>query len=757
MSHSNPEIEARAKEILSTMTVDEKVAQMGSVWSFELLDSGSFSTEKAEALIKNGIGHVARPGFGTGLDARQLAHFNNELQEFLTKNTRLGIPAIVHEECLSGFMARKATIFPQMIGIASSWDPDLLERIATIIRTQMRAAGVHQGLGPVLDVARDPRWGRIEETFGEDPYLVAIMGTAYVKGLQGDNLERGVIATLKHFVGYGMPEGGLNWAPATIPERMLRDVYLQPFKTVIDKAGPLSVMNAYNEIDGIPCAASRFLLTKTLRYEWEFEGTVISDYYAVENLHTYHRVAFDKAHAARLALEAGIDVELPRADCYTTLVEQVQRGDIPQTLIDMAVLRILKLKLRLGLFENPYVDTNSVAKTFDLAEHRQFALEAARKGIVLLKNDGNILPLRKDIATIAVIGPSADSRRNLLGDYTYPAHMPLIDMFMPRNDAPHSTDDILEEVAPHIVTVLQGVTAKAGPMTRVLHVRGCETNDTAKNDFEEAIAAARAADVAILVVGGKSGLTPDCTCGEMRDSAILTLPGAQEELVEAIYQTGTPIVLVVVNGRPLTLGWIKEKIPAIIMAWLPGEEGGNAIADVLFGDYNPSGKLPVTFPQTSGQIPLYYSHKPSGARSQLWGDYADLSTAPAFEFGYGLSYTSFQFAKLQIEPTKVPKDSTVRITFDITNSGERAGEEIAQLYISDVFASVTRPVKELKGFKRIALEPSETRTVMFELPVASLAFHNEHMQHVVEPGTFEVMVGHSSTQISLKGQFEVVG
>ncbi len=757
MPDNSPEIEARATELLSRMTIEEKVAQMGSVWSFELLDSGRFSPDKAEALIKNGIGHVARPGFGTGLDARGLANFNNELQEFLIKKTRLGIPAIVHEECLSGFMARKATIFPQMVGIASSWDPGLLEKIATVIRAQMRATGVHQGLAPVLDVTRDPRWGRIEETFGEDSYLVATMGTAYAKGLQGDELRKGVVATLKHFVGYGMPEGGMNWAPASIPERMLRDIYLQPFKTVINGAGALSVMNAYNEIDGIPCAASRPLLTQILRQEWGFEGTVVSDYYAIENLHTYHRVASDEAHAALLALQAGIDVELPRLNYYATLVEQVRRGDVPQSLLDTAVLRILKLKFRLGLFEDPYVAADEAAQVFDTQEHRQLALEAARRSIVLLKNDGDILPLRKDIPTIAVIGPSADSKRNLLGDYTYPAQRPLIEMFMSSSDhAEPNADDVPQGVAPRIVTVLQGIAAKVEAKTRILYARGCGTNDSNRDGFKEAVDVARAADVAILVVGGKSGLTPDCTCGEMRDSALLALPGVQEELVEAVYRTGTPVILILVNGRPLALGWMKEKIPAIIMAWLPGEEGGNAIADVLFGDYNPSGKLPVTFPQVAGQIPRYYSHKPSGARSQLWGDYTDLSTAPAFEFGHGLSYTSFQLTNLQIEPTKATRNGTVRITCDITNTGNRAGEEIVQLYVSDVVASVTRPVKELKGFKRIALQPSETKTAVFELPVASLAFHNEHMQYVVEPGIFEVMVGHSSAQISLKGQFEII-
>lgn len=757
MVHNEPEIEVKAKNLLAKMTVEEKVAQIGSVWSFELLESGRFSPDKAEALIKNGIGQISRPGFGTGLDPAELAKFNNEVQRFLVENTRLGIPAIVHEECLSGFMARKASIFPQMIGLASSWDPDMLERIAAVIRSQMRATGVHQGLGPVLDIARDPRWGRIEETFGEDPYLTAAMGAAYVKGLQGDNPQEGVIATLKHFAAYGASEGGLNWAPANVPQRMLRDAYLQPFKTVINEAGALSVMNAYNEIDGVPCAASDFLLKQILRQEWNFQGIVVSDYYAIENLYTYHHVAVDKAHAARLALQAGIDVELPKLDCYGTLVNHVRRGEIPQVLLDLAVLRILKLKFALGLFDNPYVAADSAPSVFDLPEHRRLALEAARNSIVLLKNDGNLLPLNKNIASIAVIGPSAHSMRNLLGDYTYPAHMPLIKMFVPQGNSHQDDESLTQDVAPRIVTVLQGIQAKVGSTTKVIYAKGCETNDTTKEGFEEAVAAARAADVAILVVGGKSGLSPDCNCGEMRDSALLRLPGIQEELVSAVYQSGTPVILILVNGRPLALGWIKEKIPAIIMAWLPGEEGGNAIADVLFGDHNPSGKLPVTFPRAPGQIPLYYSHKPSAAKSQLWGDYSDLSITPDFEFGYGLSYTSFQLSNLRIRPSKVAKEDVVEITADVTNIGTRAGVEIVQLYVRDVAASITRPVKELKGFKRVALQPSETRTVHFELPIASLAFHNEHMECLVEPGIFEVMLGHSSAQISLQGQFKVVG
>lgn len=756
MVNSKSQIETRAKALLAKMTLEEKVAQMGAVWSFELLDSGRFSSEKAEPLIKHGIGQISRPGIGTGLEPEAIAQFNNDVQKFLVENTRLGIPAIIHEECLSGFMAKKATIFPQAIGIASSWQPELALRIATVIRSQMRATGVHQGLGPVLDVSRDPRWGRVEETFGEDPYLIARMGTAYVKGLQGNDLKEGGIATLKHFAGYGMPEGGLNWAPANIPPRMLREVFLQPFQTAITEAQAMSVMNAYNEIDGTPCAASKFLLSEILRHEWEFSGIVIADYYAIENLYTYHRVASDKAQAARLALQAGIDIELPKLDCYSTLVEQVQKGEIPETLIDLAVLRILKLKLALGLFENPYVATDQAKKVFELPEHRQLALEAARKSIVLLKNDSNLLPLRRDLNTIAVIGPNADNARNALGDYTYPAHAPLVEIALHSSDAPSDPEKLLEGITPHIVTILEGIKAKVSPTTRVLYAKGCEISESIENGFDEAISTARAADVAIVVAGGKSGLTPDCTCGEMRDSALLTLPPIQEKLLKAVCDTNVPVILILVSGRPLVLGWMKEKVPAIVMAWLPGEEGGNAVADVLFGDYNPSGKLPITFPKTPGQIPIYYSHKPSGARSQLWGDYVDMSTKPEFEFGYGLSYTTFKLSNLQIEPTKVSPNSKVKIKVDITNTGDREGEEVVQLYLNDMVASITRPVRELKGFKRIALKPSQTKTVEFELPVASLAFHDGSMKPLVEPGSFKVMIGHSSADIALQGEFEVV-
>ena len=751
-------IDARTGDLLSRMTLDEKIAQIGGVWSYELLEDRKFSQVKAESLIKDGIGQICRPGVSTGFPPEEMAELINGIQKFLAENTRLGIPALTHEECLNGFMAKKATIFPQIIGMASTWEPELINKMTMVARENMLAVGVRQGLSPVLDVVRDPRWGRVEETFGEDPYLIATMGVAYVKGLQGDDIKNGIVATLKHFVGYGLPEGGLNWAPAHIPPRLLRDVYLYPFKEAIRAGGALSVMNAYHEIDGIPCAASTELLTDILRTEWGFEGVVVSDYYAVDSLLNYHHLAADKADAARLALTAGIDSELPKLDCYAQpLKEQIEKGSVSNELLDRAVARILRLKFMLGLFENYYVKPEKAAKSFDLPAHRQLALEAARKSIVLLKNEKGILPLNKNIKTIAVIGPNADVQRNLLGDYTYPAHIEITIIAAEATGSQMpSPDERADHITVPVITILEGIKAKVDKDTRILYAAGCEYNSTSKDSFPEAIKAAQAADVAIMVVGGKSGLTPDCTCGEMRDRVELGLPGVQEDLVKAIYETGTPVIMVLIDGRPLALDWIAERIPAIIEAWLPGEEGGNAVADVLFGDYNPGGKLPISFPRKVGQIPVYYAHKPSGARSQLWGDYVDSSTSPAFDFGHGLSYTSFKLSNLKIQPEQAKRNGKISLKVDIENTGKRSGEEVIQLYINDVVASITRPVKELKGFKRIALEPAETKTVEFELPVETLGFYDKDLKFTIEPGMFKVMIGCSSRDIILEDKFEVV-
>ena len=736
---------ARVEDLLSRMTLDEKLAQLGSTWVFELLEQAAFSEERATALLGHGIGQITRVGGGTALEPAASAALANQIQKFLVEQTRLGIPAMIHEECCSGYTARGATCFPQIIGLASTWEPALVEQMTSVIRTQMRAAGAHQGLSPVLDVARDARWGRVEETFGEDPYLVSRMGVSYVQGLQGPDRKQGVVATGKHFMAHGLAEGGMNCAPVHLGSRELYEVFLTPFEAVIKEAHLASIMNAYHELDGVPCGSSRELLTELLRNRLGFDGIVVSDYSAIVMLFNFHRVARDKSEAARLALEAGIDVELPGSDCYgQPLREAVQNGTVSESLIDQAVRRVLKMKFSLGLFENPYVDVAHVAGVFDTPEQRALARDIARQSVVLLKNEGDLLPLKKDLASIAVIGPSADSVRNLLGDYSYPAH---VEMLLGEQSAGQVP----------LISVLAGIRRTASPTTRLMYAKGCEVTDESKAGFPEAVEIARQADVALLVLGEKSGLTQACTSGEARDRADIGLPGVQEELVQAIYETGTPVVVVLINGRPLSIPWVAEHVPAIVEAWLPGEEGGAAVADVLFGQTNPGGKLPITLPRAAGQIPVYYRHKPSGGRSNWYGDYVSLSSRPLFPFGHGLSYTRFEYADLRIQPQQVGAEGKVEISLDVKNVGERTGDEVVQLYVHDVLSSVTRPVKELKGFKRITLEPGEKKTVTFTLAVSQVGFYDRHMQFVVEPGTIEVLVGSSSEDIRLTGQFEIVG
>ncbi len=753
-------IERRVSDLLSRMTLDERLAQLSGVWVYELLEDMTFSDPKAKGLIGNGIGQITRVAGASTLGPVASAELANRIQTFLVENTRLGIPAIVHEECCSGYMAQGATCFPQIIGIASTWEPELVEEMTSVIRTQMKSVGAHQGLAPVLDVTRDARWGRVEETFGEDPYLVSRMGVSYVKGLQGPDLKQGIVATGKHLVGYGISEGGLNWAPVHLAPRELHEVYLAPFEAAIKKAKLASIMNAYHELDGIPCGSSGELLTEILRNQLGFDGIVVSDYMAINMLADYHHVAKDKGESARLALEAGIDIELPSTDCYgQPLCQAIQGGTISESLIDEVVSRVLRMKFLLGLFENPYVDVEGISEVFDTPEQRSLARQMAQKSIVLLKNEGDLLPLKKDLSSIAVIGPNADSIRNMLGDYAYPSHIEITAFLASSDmiDTPRPEEMDLSDTYVPMRSVLEGIKDRVSPQTRLYYARGCDVTDESKEGFAEAIEIARKSEVAVLVVGGKSGLTPDCTCGEFRDRAEIGLPGVQQELVRAIYETGTPLVVVLVNGRPFAIPWIAEHIPAIVEAWLPGEEGGEAVADVLFGDYNPGGKLPITFPRAVGQTPIFYGHKPSGGRSFLFGDYVSLSAKPLFPFGHGLSYTRFEFDNLQIAPSQVGAEGQAQISADVENVGEWKGDEVVQLYVHDVLSSVTRPVKELKGFKRITLEPGEKRTVTFTLAVSQLGFYNRNMEFVVEPGTIEVMIGSSSEDIQLTGEFDIVG
>jgi beta-glucosidase len=744
----------RVADLLGRMTLAEKLAQLGSAWVYEVQDGALMAAKLAD-----GIGQITRIGGATILTPSQAATLANRIQRFLREETRLGIPAMVHEEACAGYMARGATIFPQIIGLASTWNPDLAEGMGAVIRQQMRAAGAHQALAPVLDVARDPRWGRVEETFGEDPYLVARLGTALVSGLQSADWRGGIIATGKHFVGYGLTDGGLNWNPAHIPARELREVFLFPFEAAVKEAGLMSMMNGYNEIDGVPCAAAGYLLSDILRAEWSFDGLVVSDYFAIDHLEQIHAVAANASESAALALAAGIDVELPSTYCYGRPLRQlIEAGELDVALLDRSVARVLRVKFELGLFEDPYVDENAVAAVFGAAEPRDLAREIARQSIVLLENGAGLLPLAAP-KSLAVIGPSADSTRNLMGDYSYEAQ---IEMLLENNpgNIPFGTsgaDASLVDQSDAIETILAAVTRRAEPEATVLYAPGCAINDDDRSGIAAAVAAAEQAEVAIVVVGDKSGLTDECTSGEARDRAELGLPGVQQALVEAVIATGTPTVVVLVNGRPLALPWIARHAAAVVEAWLPGQAGGTAIAEVLFGDTNPGGKLPMTVPRSVGQVPIFYGHKPSGGRSHWKTTYVDLSNEPLYPFGYGLSYTTFALANLRLSRETFAAGETVEAAVDVTNTGERAGDAVIQLYARDTVAALTRPVLELKGFLRIAMLPGETATVTFKLSAGQLGYYDGALCYVVEPGTFELSVGTSSVDRPLRATVTLLG
>jgi beta-glucosidase len=754
-------VEERVEDLLAQMTLAEKVAQLGSVWIYEIMgDDHALSGERLNARLGDGIGQITRLAGGSSLGPVETAQLANAIQRYLVEETRLGIPALIHDECCSGFLANGATNFPQIIGLASTWEPELAEAMTQIIRRQMRAVGVHHGLAPVLDIARDPRWGRTEETFGEDPYLTSAMGAAYIQGLQGDDWSEGVMATGKHFVGYGASEGGLNWAPAHIPRRELREVYLAPFEAAVRAANLASMMPAYQDMDGEPCSSSYELMTQILREEWGFDGLVVSDYMAIDQLRNYHRLARDKAHAARLALEAGMDLELPSTDAYgQPLLDAVAAGEIDEALIDRSVRRVLAAKFAFGLFEQPYVDPDAVPALFDTPAQRDVAREIARKSVVLLKNAGDLLPLSKELPSIAVIGPNADDTRNLLGDYSYPAHIETLIAFKQMGFSQHPLPDSMELVEDYasMISVLEAIRRAVSPATQVHYARGCDVNSDSTEGFSAAVEAASQAEVAVVVVGDKSGLTPDCTSGEFRDSAHLTLPGVQQALVEGILATGTPVILVLVAGRPYTITPLVESAAAILHAWLPGAEGAPALAEILFGDVNPSGKLPITYLRTVGQAPLFYAHRPSGAKSFLYGPYVDESNEPLFPFGFGLSYTRFAFENLRVTPGEISATGVVSIAVDVANTGERAGDEVVQFYTRTDGASVTRPVQELRGFKRIQLQPGERKTVTFELAAEQLAYYDGAMQLVVEPATVQVRVGNSAHHLPLTDVFTIAG
>jgi len=750
-AYRNPKlsVERRVKDLLSRMTLREKVAQMLCIWqqkSNTMVDEkGRFDLQKAKSHFKDraGLGQVGRPSdAGGGRNAREMAELTNEIQKFFIENTRLGIPVVFHEECLHGHAAIDGTSFPQPIGLGATFDPELVRRLFEMTAAEARARGTHQALTPVVDVAREPRWGRVEETYGEDPYLVSRMGIAAVQGFQGDATfqdKKHVIATLKHFAAHGQPESGTNCAPVNVSERILREVFLYPFKEALHKGGAISVMASYNEIDGVPSHANKWLLRDVLRKEWGFKGYVVSDYFAVRELNERPDLfgnysAEDRAQAAALAVRAGVNIELPDPDCYPYLVELVRKGLVKERLIDELVTPMLAWKFRLGLFEDPYVDPAVAERIVGCEAHRELALQAARETITLLKNDGGLAPLDpRRIQTIAVIGPNAD--RRMLGGYS--------------------------GVPKHCTTLLQGIQDRVGASIKVLYHEGCKitiggswqqdevtpsdpTED--RKSIAEAVKVAEQADVVVLAIGDNEQTSREAwALNHLGDRASLDLVGRQDELIDAVAATGKPIVAVLFNGRPISIRNLAAKASAIFECWYLGQETGRAMAETLFGDINPGGKLPITIPRSVGHIPAYYNHKPAARRGYLFDD-----VTPLYAFGFGLSYTQFQFGKPRLKKSTVGKTESTAIRIDVTNTGARAGDEVVQMYIRDKVSSVTRPVKELKGFERVTLAPGETKTVSLEIAPEHLAFYNIDMEHVVEPGEFEIMIGNSSRDQDLQ-------
>jgi beta-glucosidase len=758
-------LEARVADLLARMSLEEKVAQLGSAWSFQLTTGEALDEAKVRDLLRHGIGHISRVAGATNLDEAAAAAMGNAIQRFLVESTRLGIPAILHEESLHGVIARGATVFQQSIGAAASFDPTLVEEMAATLRRRLLLIGARHALAPVLDISRDPRWGRVEETYGEDPYLAVAMGVAYVRAIQGDDLTTGVAATTKHLVGHGLAEGGMNQAPAHVGRRELRDEHMLPFEAAIRDAGAATVMPAYCDVDGLPSHASRELLTTILRDEWGFDGLVVSDYTAVEMLATEHRLTKSVGAAGVMALEAGMDAELPNTAAYgAPLLEAVAAGRVPEAVVDLAVERTLRLKFRLGLFDQTAIAQVDPAVLAQLQEdeHRA-ARRLAASSLVLVQNDGT-LPIAPASsggpARIAVVGPIADSARDLVGDYTHLLHIEVLnDLRQRKNPFGFPIAEPLvpaDEFAaqPTIVDALRQRFAGA----EVVHAPGCGIRDGSDADLEAAVQVAAASDVALVVLGERSGLTEDSTTGEFRDRSTLGFLGRQQELLERVVATGTPVVLIVVSGRPLAIEWAARNVAAILVAWVPGVAGPEVIAEVLAGSVNPGGKLPISFPRTIGQIPLSYRHHPTGGHSNPRGSYVDGPTTPLWPFGHGLSYTSFELSNLALSADRIATgDGEVAISVDVANTGDRVGDEVVQLYVRDEEASVARPVIELLGFRRVTLERGQRRRVTFVLHAEQFAYTDVGHRLVVEPGEVTVSIGTSSVSRPLSATLLLEG
>lgn len=735
----------RAADLVARMSLEEKVGQLLCPYGWEMYvrsgDSTILTDRFRQAVSTRHIGMLwgtfradpwTKRNLETGLTPQMGARLANAMQRYAIGKSRWGIPLFLAEEAPHGFMSIGATVFPTAPGQASTWNPGLIERMGRVIASEIRSQGAHIAYGPVLDIARDPRWSRVEESYGEDPTLAAAMGCAFVTGLGSYDLSKPLhaLSTLKHLAAYGVSEGGQNGGSNLLGERELRRTHLPAVKAAVE-AGARSVMTAYSSVDGIPCTANEYLLRDILRGEWGFEGFVISDLFSIEGLCQTHRVAASVPDAAIQAMNAGVDADLC-GEAFATLVESVRSGKIDERQIDRAAECVLRQKFEMGLFENPYICEQ--ACTADIPEHRAVALDVARQSVVLLENKG-VLPLSKNLKSVAVIGPNADNVYNQLGDYTA------------------QQSDV-------VVTVRKGVESILGA-DKVHYVRGCAIRDLASDEIARAAQVARAADVVVVVVGGSSArdfdteylatgaavastqVVKDMECGEGNDRATLSLMGRQQELLEAVKATGKPLVVVYIEGRPLDMTWAQANADALLLAWYPGQEGGRAVAEVLFGDQNPAGRLPISIPRSVGQLPVHYNKLAPADH-----DYVDLSAAPLYAFGYGKSYTRFDYSALAIEKSA---PNTFRVTCVVKNAGERVGDEVVQLYIRHCMASVVQPLLELKRFSRVSIAPGESRNVEFTLTPAELAILDRRMKAVVEPGEVEVLVGAASNDIRLQG------
>ncbi|WAC49343.1 glycoside hydrolase family 3 C-terminal domain-containing protein [Asticcacaulis sp. SL142] len=747
-------VDARVNDLLGRMTLEEKVGQMMCIWQEKgkiQTDAGEFDPKKASETFPNGIGMIARPSDRVGVkptsgnagaeagvvnrNPLETANYCNAAQKWAIEKTRLGIPLFLHEESLHGYVARESTSFPQAIALASSFDPDLAQKIFSVCAKEMRARGTNLALAPVVDVAREPRWGRIEETYGEDPHVCGVMGKAAVLGFQGDTLPLAkdkVFATLKHMTGHGQPENGTNVGPANISERILREDFFPPFEKIVKETNIAAVMPSYNEIDGVPSHANTWLLVTILRGEWGFKGVLVSDYFAIREMVTRHKLVPNDVEAAFKAVKAGVDIETPDTQTYPNVIQLVKDGRISQDEIDVIVRRILTLKFQGGLFEAPYVDAKQAAKLTATPEAIALAREAAVKSAVLLKNDKALLPLdAKKVGKVLVLGTHA--RDTPIGGYS--------------------------EIPRHVVSVLEGLQSEGkkqgfevaySEAVRITEKREWSADEVKFIDpavnaklIAEAVEAAKSADTIIMVLGDNEQTSREAWAdNHLGDRSSLDLMGQQNDLAKAIFDLNKPTVVFLLNGRPLSINLLQERADAIIEGWYLGQETGHAAADLLFGRANPGGKLPVTFARHAGQLPIYYNHKPTARRGFL-----DDTTKPLYPFGFGLSYTTFDISEPRLAKSTIAATDSVRVEIDVTNTGSRKGDEVVQLYIRDDFSSITRPVLELKHFKRVTLEPGAKTTVSFEITTHDLEFYNMEMKRVVEPGTFTIMAGPNSVDL----------